>query len=33
MGLSAADSRDQLQPCAYRSLCVVFVGLRVAEID
>ena len=24
---------DQLQPCAHGSLCVVLMGLRVAEVD
>jgi hypothetical protein len=31
--LQAAHCRNQLQPCAYGSLCVVFVRLRVAEVD
>ena len=31
--LSAADRSDQLQPCAHSTLCVVLVGLRVAEVD
>ena len=28
-----ADCRDQLQPCAHRSLGVVLVSLRIAEVD
>src|SRR5215467_10523280 len=31
--LLPADRFDQLQPCPYRSLSVVLVGLRVAEVD
>jgi hypothetical protein len=32
VGLQNAYRRDQFQPCAYGSLCVVFVCLRIAEI-
>ena len=32
MGLQAADCSHQFQPRAHGSLCVVFVGLGVAEI-
>ena len=33
MGLQAAYSSDQLQPCAHGSLGVVLMCLRIAEID
>ena len=33
VGLQAAHSRDQLQPCAHRPLRIVLMGLRIAEID
>jgi len=33
VGLQITYRSNQLQPCAYGSLCVVFVCLRVAEVD
>ena len=33
VGLQATYSSDQLQPCAHGPLCVVLVGLRIAEVD
>ena len=33
VGLQAADCSHQFQPRAHGSLCVVFVGLGVAEIN
>ena len=33
VGLQATYRSDQLQPCAHGPLCVVLVGLRVAEVD
>ena len=33
MGLQSTYCSDQLQPCAHGPLCVVLVGLRVAEVD
>ena len=33
MGLQATHSSDQLQPCAHGPLCVVLVGLGIAEVD
>ena len=33
VGLQSTYSSDQLQPCAHGPLCVVLVGLRIAEVD
>jgi hypothetical protein len=33
VGLQLADSRHQLRPRSHRSLCVVLVGLGIAEVD
>ena len=33
VALTAPHSRYQLQPCAHSALCVVLVGLRIAEVD
>jgi hypothetical protein len=33
VGVETAYRRDQLQPCAHGSLCVVLVSLGVAEVD
>ena len=33
VGLQSSHCRDQLQPCAHRALCVVLMGLRIAEVD
>ena len=33
VGLQSTYRSDQLQPCAHGPLCVVLVGLRVAEVD
>ena len=33
MGLQVTDGGDQLQPCAHGPLGVVFMRLRIAEVD
>jgi hypothetical protein len=33
VGLQITYRSNQLQPCGYGSLCIVFVCLRVAEVD
>ena len=33
VGLEIAYSGDQLQPCAHGPLCIVLVGLGIAEIN
>ena len=33
VGLQSAYCSDQFQPCAHGTLCVVLVGLRIAEVD
>ena len=33
MGLQVANRPHKFQPCAHGSLCVIFVGLRVAKVD
>ena len=33
VGLESTYSSNQFQPCAHGSLCVVLVGLRIAEVN